>query len=221
MSQAFGGLQFNGPIQVGQTWSTFKETAKPVGTYEKVVILGGDSCLISLYAGTVVGTISVTVSTIASDTSKSFEIIKFPTLTTATADLLLKKASATMGIIVIKVVITGGPADFDIDVRALSTADGSTRILGAATAVNYNLVSTSTASVLIPSSNKDRSGLTIKNWGPSGILYLGFSLANTTTLKGYPISYGADFQVDLSAGQAVYAITSGPAVDVRVAEALG
>jgi hypothetical protein len=126
-----------------------------------------------------------------------------------------------MGIAIIRIEILGGPASFDIDIRALATADGSTRILGAATASVTALTVTSTPAILIPASNKDRNGLTIKNHAGGGILYLGFTLAEATTSTGYPVYQGADFAADLAAGQAIYAVSSGPTLDARIAEALG
>ena len=216
----FNGLPFIGPVQVGVTSSVFREINKAVGVYEKVVILGGDSCLISLYAGTIGGSLSVTVST-AVEVDKEFPIITFPVLTSSTSDLILKKASITMGLAIIRVEILGGPADFDIDIRALATADGSTRILGAASATATARVVTSTASLLIPATNKDRNGLTIKNHAGGGILYVGFTPSEATTANGYPVYQGADFAADLAAGQAIYAVSSGPSLDIRLAEALG
>lgn len=217
MSQ-FNGLNFIGPIQVGQTAAVWRNITLPVGVHEKVVILGGDSCLISLFITSVTGTLQTDVHT-AVEVGKEFPIISFPELNSATTNLLLRKASITMGVAIIRVTILGGPATFDLDIRALATADGTTRILGASNADNYALTVTSTAAILIPAANQDRAGLAIKNNSAAGTLYVGFTSAKASATQGMPVSPGGVYQVDLSSGQALYASSSGPDLDVRIAEA--
>jgi hypothetical protein len=214
------GVEFLGPVELGRTIPVFRETLAVAETRSKTVLLSADSCLVSLWVGSITsGSITVTVTTIT-EVGKEFEVISFPPVTGPTANLLLKKASLAMSRVRINVAATG-PCAFEVDLKGISAGEASTKQVGSANATAVKYTATGTPSILIPSSLVDRTAVQIQNNGPTGILYLGFSLAEATLANGFPVPVGGQWVGDLASGQVIYSVTSGPSIDVRTVQAYG
>lgn len=214
------GVEFLGPVDLGRTIPVFRETLAAAGTLSKTVLLSSDSCLVSLWVGSITsGSITVTVTTIT-DVGKEFEVIAFPAITGPTANLLLKKASLAMSRVRVNVAATG-PCSFEVDLKGISVGEASTKLIGSASATAVKYTATGTPAILIPSSLADRTAVQIQNNGPTGTLYLGFTLAEATLATGFPVPVGGQWVGDLASGQVIYAVTSGPSIDVRTIQAYG
>lgn len=214
------GVEYLGPVATGRSIPVYRENLSVATTLQKTVLLEADSCLISLWVSSISsGSISVTVSTIT-ELGREFPIIAFPAVTGPTTNLLLKKASLAMSRVVIRVIATG-PCAFDVDLRGISAGETSTKIVGSSNAVSVKYAATSTPGVVIPSTISDRNGLIIKNNGPSGTLFMGFSLSEATLATGYPIAVGESVAIDVAAGATIYGVSSGGTLDIRTMQAFG
>lgn len=213
-------LEFLGPVAQGRTVPIFRANLTAAGTLQKAVSLESDSCLVSLWVSSISsGSLTVKVTTIT-EVGREFEVISFPAVSGPTTNLLLKKASIAMSRVRIEAVATG-PCEFEVDLKGISAGETSTKLVGSANAVATKYTATGTPGVLIPSSLVDRSAIQIQNNGPSGTLYIGFTLAEATLANGFPIPTGGQWVGDLAAGSVIYAVTSGPSVDVRTIQAYG
>lgn len=203
------------PHQV--TCTLIDEATTGAGTTEVQASIEGDSVVVSLFAEVVSGTLDVTVYTLTED-GKEVEIISFPQLTAPTSELLLKKAALAMSRIRVEATYTGS-ATYEVRAKPISAGETSVRLLGASEGKASQITIPNTATVLIPASLQDRSGLIIKNFDNSKTIYLGYTLAEATTGNGYPVGPGESIGMDIAAGVTIYAISDSPSADVRIMEA--
>jgi hypothetical protein len=203
------------PHQV--TCTLIDEATSGAGTTEVQASIEGDSVVVSLFAEVVTGTLDVTVYTLTED-GKELEIISFPQLSAPTSELLLKKAALAMSRIRVEATYTG-QATYEVRAKPISAGETSVRLLGASEGKASQITIPSTATVLIPASLTDRSGLIVKNFDNSKTIYLGYTLAETTTGNGYPLGPQESMGMDIAAGVTIYAISDSPSADVRIMEA--
>lgn len=215
------GLSYLGPVRLGTTIAVMRHAATAAGVNYKGVSVESDSVLVTVFVNSIGGgtTLDVNVTT-ATEDGKEFPIITFPTLSSASTQLILKKASFTLSKIIVRATYSGA-CDFSIDLRAISSGESSTKIVGATSATSQKYTATATPAILIPASLQDRSGLVLKNYGPSGTVFVGYTLAEATLGQGFPLAVGESIGLDVAGGQAIYAVTSGPTIDVRTMSAGG
>lgn len=208
------------PLQPGKVTTLLRESGAAAGTRTVIFTLDSDSVLISLFVESIgAGTLKVDVYTQTED-GRDIKIIDFPSISGPTADLILKKPAVAMGVIRV-VVVTTATATFEVRAKGLSAGETSVRILGANDWQVSQITITTAASILIAAALTDRSGLVIKNYSAAGgpTLFLAESLANATSVVGYPIGPGESLGMDLAAGESVYGVASSGTIDVRLAEA--
>lgn len=206
-----------GALPRGKERLVIDETATTSGS--KTVELGvdADTVIVSIFVTSVSGDLDVSVGTKGGE--GEVEVISFPTVSSPTADLLIRKAAAIMDRLVITATYTDA-VDYEVRVRGVGTGESSVRILGAneATASQTDI---SGVDVLVPAALSDRAGLIVKNNNSTGILYVGFTASEATSGNGYPIGPGESLGMDVAAGQEVYAVASTGTIDVRLLEAGG
>jgi len=113
-----------------------------------------------------------------------------------------------------------GEVEYEVYVRAIDTADGSSvSIAGASSFTATQVTVGTTPQVLIPASLTERIGLVLKNWGGAGNLYVAQSLVAATPATGFGLGPKDALAMDLAAGVALYASTDSGTVDVRIAQA--
>lgn len=207
-----------GALPTGKERLVISEIQSTAGS--KTVELGvdADTVIVSLFVTSVSGDLNVTVDTVGG--AGSVQVISFPTISSPTADLLIRKAAAIMDRIRITATYTAG-VEYEVRVRGVSTGEASVKILGANTATASQKDISTSASVLVPAALTERAGLIVRNTDASNTLYIGFTLAETTVGNGYPIGPGESLGIDVAAGQEVYAISSAGTIDTRIMEAGG
>lgn len=207
------------PLPLGKVTTILNEVAAPAGTKIVRFTLDCESVLISLFVGSIgPGTLTVTVFT-ETDEGKDLEVISFPVISGPTANLLLKKAAVAMNRIRVEATSTASSVTYEIRAKGISSAEASVKILGANDWHVSQITVPTVATLLIPVALVDRSGLLLKNFNTSGILYIAESVPNTTSAIGWPLGPGESLALDLSAGESVYGIASSGTIDCRIAEA--
>jgi hypothetical protein len=197
------------------------ETTVASGTTVKEGSIKSDSLLVSLWVDSVSsGTLSITVYTLT-DTGKEVEVITFPTLSTNTTNLLLRKSAVSLQRFRVVATYTG-VCTYEIYVRAIEGAgESSSKILGSDNwKVSQVTVGTS-AVVLVAAALTDRSGILVKNWSSSQTVYIAETLVKATSAVGYPLAPRDALALDIAAGASVYAISDAANADLRLAEAGG
>lgn len=206
------------PVTPGKTVLIFRESSAAADTRTAIFSIDSDSVLVSLYVGLIAsGTLDVTVYTVAEEGQET-AIVSFPQILGPTTELLLKKSAVALSTIKI-VVVTTGIASFDIRAKAIGSGESSVKIQGANDWQVSQTDIPAVATLVIPVSLTDRSGLVIKNFDAAADLYLAESAAKCTLAIAYPIGPGESLAMDLSAGQEVWGISSAGVIDVRIAEA--
>lgn len=210
-------MAFIGPIPYGKTETIINKVATVAGSVTEYFHIESDSVLMSLFADVVSGTLTVSVYTLTEE-GKEVGIVNFPVLAAPTSELLLKKAAAAMSRI--KVVATySGATTFEVRARSIGAGEASVKILGPANGEASKTSITNTATAVIPASTVDRTGMILKNWSQSGILYLGFTQAEANPTTGYPITPGESLGMDVAAGVVIWAVSDSGTIDVRIMEA--
>ena len=206
------------PLPQGKT-ITLLSNSEVVGvTRIQRFTLDADSVLVSLFVETLTsGTIDVSVWT-ETDEGKELQVITFPTLSSVTTELLLKKAAATMSRCYVKAVSTG-TCTYEVRARGISAGELSVKIQGASKGSATSVTSTSTPGVLIPGSLAGRTALIIKNYNALGTCFIGFTLAEATTAGGYPIGPSESLGIDIESGTTVYSVADVPTIDIRLLQA--
>lgn len=207
------------PLKLGKEITVLNKTAPAAGSDEVSFIIESDTVLVSLQASVVTGDLDVDVFTEGTD-GVQVRTINFPTLTAPTTDLVLRKASATMQKIVVKVTYTGS-CSFIIRARGTATGEASFRILGNNDLLMSQKDVSTTAVSLIAAGLTDRSSVAVKNNNTTGILYVGGSAGEATTTDGWPVGPQEVFVVDIAAGQELYGIADAGTIDVRLSESGG
>lgn len=197
-----------------------KESPTAANTVYYDITLENSSVLISLFVRSVSGDLDVTVESYNDDKSEFTEVIVFPTISTPTTNLLLKKAAVAMDNCRIKVVYTAA-CDYTIHAKGLTIGSTDAKLLGAETgSTSTASITSAAAQVLIPSALTARAGVMFHNFNttPADILYWSYVQANATTVAGFPLYPGGVVTMDIDAGVAIYATSGGATIDVRIAE---
>jgi len=204
-------------IVQGKTCTLIDTCVTAAGSQTKEFTVEADNALFSLYVESVAGDLDVVVYTLT-DEGKETDITTFPTISAPTTELLIKKSAVTMSRIRVEATYTGA-ACFEVRARGIGTGETSVRILGSNNARVEQYTITTTPTLLIPVSIMDRQSINLRNYTTgSEVLYLGFSLADTTTAKGYPLLPGESIGIDLQEGGALYVVADTGTIDVRLIE---
>lgn len=209
------------PLSQGKEIRALKIDSPIAGQDSCEFILDSESVLVSLWCGSLSGTLDVKVYTKGTDNQEAL-IIDFPQLAAPTTELLLKKSAVAMQ--KCRVIATySAAADFEIRLRGINAAIASTRIEGSNVFQASQINMTTTPAVLLSASLDDRNGILIinNNVGGSEILYVGGTLAEATVANGTPVYPGGNITVNLGAGALLYARSSAGTVDVRIAQVGG
>lgn len=195
-----------------------RESPTAAGSTEVAFSVESDTVLLTLYAGSVAGDLSVSVWTFT-DTGKEALLFNFPVVSAPTTNLILKRAAITLQRVLIRATYTDA-CDFEIYARAIQSGLVDTRIVGAANLRMSQVdITSGAAQLLLAASLTDRAGIVVKNWSGAGTVYLGATAAEATVAAGYPLGAKDALAVDLASGQAVWAVADAGTVDVRISEA--
>lgn len=209
-----------GPLPRGKVRTVIDDSPTSGGSRSESFPIDADSILVSLFVESVSGSLDVSVKSFT-ESGKEIEVITFPTITSSTANLVIKKAAAVMSNIRIDASYTDA-VTYEVRARGISIGEASIRILGPADGRASQIdVSSVTPTLLIPSSLDDRVGLIIKNNDSSTNIFLGYESSEATTSNGYPLGPGESLGIDIASGQELYAFASSGTVDVRIMEAGG
>lgn len=208
-------------INYGTQERFLKEAPDAAGETSKEGSIRSDSLLVSLWVQNVSsGSLTITVYTLT-DEGKEVSVITFPAINAPTTNLLLRKSAVSLQRFRIVASYTGA-CDYEVYVRAIEGAgESSSRILGNNDwRVSQQTVGT-VAVALIPASLDDRQGILVKNWSSTQTLYIAESAVKATVADGYPLAPRDALALDVAAGAEVWAVSSAPGADVRLAEAGG
>lgn len=209
-----------GPLKEGKEIQIMDISTSASGQTTETFSIDAESVLISLYVGSVSGSIDVTVYTVGKDQQET-EIISFPTLSSPTSELLLRKAASALQSIKVVAVYTD-ECEFNIRARGVAAEGASVRIEGASTFQVTQKDVTTSASSLLAASLTDRNGIMIVNHSSSSTIFVAETLAKATIGLGAPIyPNGGNLSVDLSAGSALYAVSASGTADIRIIETGG
>lgn len=218
-------MAVSAPLQLGKETRVFALSPLAAGTNSKTLSMDAESVLISLYVESLAGTLDVQVLTYGGEVNSGDEIpvITFPTITSPTTGLLLRKAASILQKIIVRVTYSDA-CTFEIRARGVSAGTASVSIQGANTFKTTQVNVTTSAVSLLPISLTDREGILIinNNAGSGPTLYIAETLLKATSGLGIPISAGGGtISIDLAGGSEVFAVASSGTVDVRIAEAGG
>lgn len=191
------------------------------GSKSRELIIQSDSILVTLYAGSVAGTLDVVVY--AQDGrpgGNETELFRFPQLTAGTTELLLRRAAISTANVRIAATYSDA-CDFKVQARAINGGLESVKIVGSANLQTSQLTIGTTPAILIPSALEDRIGVVIKNWSTGTDVYIGESAAKAVPGTGYPLAGRDAVAIDVAAGSTIYASTATGTADVRIAETGG
>lgn len=211
-----------GPIPAGKNHTLFDGTISGAKTITVDFNLDAESCAAWLSVNTAAGDVDVTIRTLDGD--QHLDVIVFPTQSAPTTSLIPRQAgSVTQRMRAI--ITTTDTANVRLTVRGLAAGEISAEvsISGASTGSNSAIsVGSGSPTILIPAALTDRSGMLITNTHPTSLLYVGFSVAKTSSTEGTPVlpNYGR-LAMDVGAGVTVYGISSSGSIDVRLMEAGG
>jgi hypothetical protein len=209
-----------GPLTQGKEIQVMKESPTSAGTQSIMFSVDAETVLVSLAVVTTAGDLDVKVYTQGGDDGQELNIISFPTISAPTTTLVLKKAAQTLQRVRVEATYTGS-CSFVIRVRGISGGTADVRILGASNASATATVITATPGAIVPASLTDRKGVVIKNNNTSGILYLGFSMAEAAIATGYPVGPQEALALDVDSGVEVYGVSDSSPIDIRLLEAGG
>lgn len=211
-------------LPTGKNSRLLDESPTAAGILRKPFTTDAETVLVFVYATSISGTMTVKAYTYVGHESedKNIEVIDFGTLTGSEANTLIVKKSGAITQQMFIEVETDDAAEYQVWVRGVSTGETSVKILGSdnATASQTNVGTTPVA--LIPSSLTDRDGTVVKNNNSAaGILYLGFTVAETTAANGYPLGVQEALGIDVAAGVTIYGVADAGTIDVRILESGG
>jgi len=210
-------MKYTGSLPRGREFLLISDNKAAAGTTVETIGIASDSVLVSVFCKSVTGTLQIRVFTEV-DVGEDVEIITFPEITTATANLLIRKAALSMDRVRVEAVYSGA-SEYSVRVRGIGAGETSVRIEGQTSATASKEDIGTTPQVIIPSDMEDRTGLILKNNSTSGILYIGFTLAELA--EGYPIGPGESLGMDLAGGQSIYGVSSSGTLDIRILQAGG
>lgn len=219
-----------GPLLQGHQFLIAKEDWSEATEIEYQFITKSDSVLFSLQASVVSGDLDVKVYTEGdSEDTVGYrkQLISFPTLSAPTNDLLLSKTAVTLQ--KVRVVVTStGAAKFAINAKGIAAGEAEVKIAGATVADNSGILIDTTPRLIFPVSLTDRNGVSVLNNSTTSTLYVGFkstiTTGNSATVgvpdqnAGTPIPPGSSIGLDIAAGLALYGVSDGNDIDVRLLE---
>jgi hypothetical protein len=208
------------PLAIGKTITVIDATATVAAVHESLFSIDADSVLISLFVTAVSGDLDVVVYTLTEE-GKEVDVISFPTISSPTTNLLLKKAAIVMSRIRVVATYTAA-CTFEVRARGISAGETSVRILGANEFEVSKASPTTVASVVIPAVLSDRNGVLLYNYSAASIVFVGeTALKATDAGGGYPIVPGGTLSLDIISGASVYASTDAGTGDLRIIQAGG
>jgi len=214
--------KISGMLQLGNEKRVFNTPLSGSGEYVFDFDIQSDSVLLSLYTRLITTSLEIIVYTVGDSTDplQIVEITRFPVLTGPVDNLLLRKAALALDTVRVKIVYSG-ETDIEIRAKAISSGESTVTIKGQTSGRASQEIVNNTAGILIPFSLNERAGLIIRNNSTANVLYIGFSLAETTLAEGYPLYPGESLGMAIGAGQNLYALSSSGTIDVRILEAGG
>jgi hypothetical protein len=207
-------------INRGTQERLLRETTLGAGSTIKEGSVNTDSILVTVFVESVTsGTLVVTVDTLT-DNGKQLQIIGFPTVSSPSTELLLKKSAVSMQRFEVTATYTG-ICQYEVYVRAIEGAgESSVRILGPANLSTSSATVTTSAAALIPAALTDRSAVSIRNYSGAGTIFVSESLAKLSS-DAWPIGPGETWSLDIASGVTLYAVSSSGSNGIRIAEAGG
>jgi len=209
-----------GPLTTGKEVQVLKETTAAAGTKSVIFSVDAENLLVSAAIVSTSGDVNIKVYTQGGDDGQELEIISFPTISSPTSSLVMKKTAQTLQRVRVEVTYTGA-CSFNIRARGISGASGGVSILGSSSATASAATVTTTAAILVPSALTDRKGVVVKNNNLSGTMYVGFAMAQASSSVGYPVGPQEALALDVDSGVEVYAVADAGTIDVRLLEAGG
>lgn len=212
MARTFGNIEPGSQIRI------ISESTNAAGVTQNECSVQSDTVLVTLWAESLTGTLTVTVYGFTDDDyQRKVALFTFPVINAATTFLLQKRASVTTSRVLVEATYTGA-CNYEIYLRAVQAGLVDTRIVGAnSLRMTQKDIGTS-VDTLLAASLTDRAGIVIKAWSGSGNLYLGATAGEATIGNGYPLGPKDALAIDLSAGQALYAVSDSGTIDVRISE---
>ena len=199
------------------------ESTTGAGSTSKEVSVESDSALVTLNVTSLAsGTLSVVVYGLAGTDigAATPPLITFPVVSAPTTNLLLRAASLVTQRLLVVATYTG-VCSYEIQVRAVNGASGSTKIL-ASDSLSMSQITVGTSVIaIIPASLADRAGVIVKNWSPTQTVYVGATAAEAVPGVGYPLAPKDALALDVSAGVAIYGVSDAPGADLRLAQSGG
>jgi hypothetical protein len=209
------------PLPTGKMLTVYKEVSAAAGIYSRTFTLDADAVLVSLFVSSIsTGSLDVVIYT-ETEEGKEYLVGTFPSITSATSNLLIKKSAVALSRIRIQATLVGGPATYEIRARGIAIGEASVRIQGAVSGSSSSVTATNTTGVLIPSNLADRTSLIIKNNSNAGTLFIGFTPAEATLTNGYPLGPHESLGIDIEAGTVIYSVADVPSIDIRLLQAGG
>jgi hypothetical protein len=197
------------------------ETTVGAGTTTRDGSIKSDSLIATLWINSITsGSLTVSIYTLT-DTGKEILLFSFPTVSAPSVSLLLKGAGVSMMRFRVEADYTG-IVDYEVYVRAVSGIGTSTVTIESPN--DFTSIQTTvgtTATLLIPASLMDRSGIVIKNWSTYANVYVAETLLNATIAAGYPLAPRDALALDIAAGAALYIISDSAGADIRIMQAGG
>lgn len=207
-------------LAVGTQERLIIETTSGPGQTEREGSILSDALLVSLYVGSIAGTLSVSVDTIQ-DNGQYVTEFTYPLISSPTPFILQRKTGVKLQRFRIVVTYTG-IASYEVYVRAISNSgESSTRILGSADWETDQVTVGTSPTLLIAAALVDRNGVVLKNWSNAANVYVAESSAKLLASKGYPLAARDGLALDISAGAEVWAMSDTPGADMRLAQSGG
>lgn len=227
-------------IHSGTQERLIAESPAAAGSTSREGSVMSDSILATLWVNSITsGTLTVSVYTLT-DTGKEVLLFSFPVLAAPSTTLVLQKSGVSLQRFRVQATYTGA-CDYEVYIRAISGASSGSQdvnIINQPISVTVDsgdidvhiqppsmwetsqVTVTPVAAILIPAVLFDRKGILVKNWSSTQIdVYIGESLLAANIASGYPLSARDALAVDLSAGSALYGVTSSGSADVRIVQA--
>lgn len=200
----------------------FIEAPTAAGTLTKEISVQSDTVMVTLFVDSTAGDLTVNVWGFTDDAyQRKILLFSFPTISSPTTNLVLKRAAITTARVLVEAVYTD-TCSYEIYVRAIMAGLSETKILGAAgLTMSQKDVPTGAPTNIIPASLQDRAGVVVKNWSSSGTVYLGATTLEATISNGYPLGPKDAIAVDVSAGVSIYGVADAGVVDLRLSQSGG
>jgi hypothetical protein len=205
-------------LQAGNQYVYLKESPQAAGQVAKPGSTQSDALLVTLFVNSIDSGVDLSVSVYATtDAGKEALLISFPTITSPSTNLLLRKSAVTTQNFVVRASYTG-VCDFEVYVRAIESAgESSVKILGPSNWKTSKQIVTTTPVAIAPVALTDRNGFIIRNTSTAGILYVSEDTAKIPG-QAFPVYPGESFSADLAAGAALYGAADSGTIDVRISE---